>query len=269
MKGNSLIIGLLFLPYSILFGQNNNESEAFLSVIYEMKWRFDTTQLDHYRKEDMLLLLGNGISMFESYNSYRFEYQLKHNKTNIQQWFGLNTAEYISSFDFHIYKEPAKNLITTTDHVLMEGCFVYEESMSDIVWNITCDTTTINNFAVQKATTSFGGREWTAWFTNDIPYSDGPYKFCGLPGLIIKLIDNKRHFFFQLQSIDKPEDGMLIDFNTTDCLRTTKKEFFRINRNVRQNIIGKARQAEIRSEDYSRIVGNLQSENIFIEADNL
>lgn len=44
--------------------------------------------------------------------------------------------------------------------------------------------------------TKMGGRDWVAWFTNDIPIQDGPYKFCGLPGLIIKIEDDtKTHKF--------------------------------------------------------------------------
>ena len=41
----------------------------------------------------------------------------------------------------------------------------------------------------QKATTSYGGRDWIAWFTAEIPFQDGPYKFYGLPGLIVKMED--------------------------------------------------------------------------------
>jgi GLPGLI family protein len=47
----------------------------------------------------------------------------------------------------------------------------------------------IGNWEAQKATTEFGGRKWTAWFCEEIPLSDGPYKFKGLPGLIVKISD--------------------------------------------------------------------------------
>ncbi|WP_409789344.1 GLPGLI family protein [Chryseobacterium hispalense] len=59
-----------------------------------------------------------------------------------------------------------------------------------IVWKIFPDKQKIGEFNAQKATTSFGGRQWTAWFTVDIPFQDGPYKFCGLPGLIVKIEDD-------------------------------------------------------------------------------
>ncbi|KQT17473.1 hypothetical protein ASG31_08675 [Chryseobacterium sp. Leaf404] len=57
-------------------------------------------------------------------------------------------------------------------------------------WKISDEKQKIGEYTAQKATTSFGGREWTAWFTQDIPFQDGPYKFYGLPGLIVKIEDS-------------------------------------------------------------------------------
>ncbi|SDR06083.1 GLPGLI family protein [Chryseobacterium soldanellicola] len=56
-------------------------------------------------------------------------------------------------------------------------------------WKILPDKQKIGEYNTQKATTTYGGREWTAWFSTDIPFQDGPYKFYGLPGLIVKLED--------------------------------------------------------------------------------
>ena len=55
-----------------------------------------------------------------------------------------------------------------------------------------------NGYSAQKAVAEFGGRVWTAWFTKEIPLSDGPYKFSGLPGLIVKLEDDKGDYKFDL-----------------------------------------------------------------------
>jgi GLPGLI family protein len=57
-------------------------------------------------------------------------------------------------------------------------------------WKILPDKQKIGEYNAQKAVTSYGGREWIAWFSSDIPFQDGPYKFYGLPGLIVKLEDS-------------------------------------------------------------------------------
>lgn len=56
-------------------------------------------------------------------------------------------------------------------------------------WKILPEKQKIGEYNTQKATTNFGGRSWTAWFSTDIPFQDGPYKFYGLPGLIVKIED--------------------------------------------------------------------------------
>ncbi|MFP3591044.1 GLPGLI family protein [Chryseobacterium sp. SIMBA_038] len=56
-------------------------------------------------------------------------------------------------------------------------------------WKILPEKQKIGEYNTQKATTTFGGRQWIAWFSADIPFQDGPYKFYGLPGLIVKLED--------------------------------------------------------------------------------
>ncbi|WP_294243232.1 GLPGLI family protein [uncultured Chryseobacterium sp.] len=56
-------------------------------------------------------------------------------------------------------------------------------------WKILPDKQKIGEYNAQKATATFGGRDWIAWFTTDIPFQDGPYKFYGLPGLIVKIED--------------------------------------------------------------------------------
>ena len=48
----------------------------------------------------------------------------------------------------------------------------------------------IGEYEAQKAETKFGGRTWTAWFSTAILIQDGPYKFHGLPGLILEMEDS-------------------------------------------------------------------------------
>lgn len=58
-----------------------------------------------------------------------------------------------------------------------------------INWEVLPDKEKIGEFDAQKAKTQLWGRTWYAWFTTEIPVVDGPYKFHGLPGLIVKVED--------------------------------------------------------------------------------
>ncbi len=66
-------------------------------------------------------------------------------------------------------------------------------------WKIENAKEKIGEYNAQKATTDFGGRKWTAWFSTDLPFQDGPYKFHGLPGLIVKIADSDNNYSWVLK----------------------------------------------------------------------
>lgn len=67
-----------------------------------------------------------------------------------------------------------------------------------ISWQISEESKTSSSLKMQKATATFGGRKWIAWFSRDFPFQEGPYKFHGLPGMIIELYDDGGNFRFTL-----------------------------------------------------------------------
>lgn len=82
--------------------------------------------------------------------------------------------------------------------------YTYEEDRS-IEWKILPETTMIDQYKAQKASATFAGRVWNAWFTMDVPFQDGPYKFSGLPGLVLKVEDEQGDYSFDLRESKKIE----------------------------------------------------------------
>jgi hypothetical protein len=72
-----------------------------------------------------------------------------------------------------------------------------------IRWKVENEFKNIDEYTVQKATASFGGRQWTAWFCTEIAMMEGPYKFRDLPGLIFEVSDSENIFLYQLIGIEK------------------------------------------------------------------
>ncbi|WP_312075254.1 GLPGLI family protein [Chryseobacterium sp.] len=81
-----------------------------------------------------------------------------------------------------------------------------------MTWTIEKETKEVSSLRVQKATAKFGGRKWTAWFAKEIPFQEGPYKFHGLPGMIVELYDNKENFHFTLVKSENFKDTQNISF---------------------------------------------------------
>lgn len=71
----------------------------------------------------------------------------------------------------------------------------------------------ILNYNVQKAELNFAGRLWTASFAKDIPIQDGPHKFHGLPGLIVRIEDSTQSHIFELIGVQKKSYN---NFNLND-----------------------------------------------------
>jgi len=81
-------------------------------------------------------------------------------------------------------------------------------------WNITEKFKKIGNFRCQMATIKFRGRNYIAWFTTKIPTSFGPWKFQGLPGLILEVYDTEKVFHIIVNAINiKTNQVCNIKFN--------------------------------------------------------
>ncbi|MCL1667082.1 GLPGLI family protein [Elizabethkingia ursingii] len=89
------------------------------------------------------------------------------------------------------------NSFNNTNFYRVRDYFAFP-SEDPIQWTLKNETKQIDQYKVQKATTDFGGRKWTAWFAPDIQINEGPYKFRGLPGLIFEISDNEGHFHYKL-----------------------------------------------------------------------
>ena len=86
-----------------------------------------------------------------------------------------------------LYKDFSKDSIQSFQRAADQKKFVIlEERIPEIKWDISAEKDTLLTFEVQKATTHFFGRDYEAWFTPDIPLSDGPRRMQGLPGMILK-----------------------------------------------------------------------------------
>src|SRR5699024_10984101 len=90
-------------------------------------------------------------------------------------------------------------------------------------------------YIAHKATTSFGGRSFEAWFTPEIPIVDGPYVFGGLPGLIIELYDTNRDYHFNLASIQPLNKSYFINSESRNSKQVSKEEYIKIHKNYRNN----------------------------------
>ncbi|MBP6023890.1 GLPGLI family protein [Ferruginibacter sp.] len=163
---------------------------------YRLDYQPDSTDVKSRKSEEMLLFLSKSHSLFKSKNMYlRDSASAKDETTNNfgSMSFALSVQ---TNFQYNIVKDTTGK-ITTIDYVHRDR-YEYIEPRQSFNWSVSEDTSTINGIKCQKAETNFSGRNWIAWFSMDIPSTDGPYKFNGLPGLIIKISDSSGYYTFLL-----------------------------------------------------------------------
>ncbi|NOJ75869.1 GLPGLI family protein [Empedobacter stercoris] len=113
--------------------------------------------------------------------------------------------------------------------------FKYDYGDYKLDWKLTSGTKNIGEYICKEATLNYGGRKWTAYYTEEIPLNYGPYIFNGLPGLILEIFDtkNEHHFLFE-GIISNNNISIYVDNNYSNRI-INKKDFLKGLRNFNDN----------------------------------
>lgn len=84
----------------------------------------------------------------------------------------------------------------------------YTEPFSEQSWSISDSIKTVLDYECIMAETDYHGRHWTAWFTLEIPINNGPWKFCGLPGLILEATADNGAYNFIATGLEQTDAEM-------------------------------------------------------------
>lgn len=184
------------------------------------------------RSEILYLLLGKTLSKFQSRGEQAFDSLLAVyeampvNQANASIPTSQLIALAYSRFHYTIYKIAASRQVYYYDRITSTR-YRYEEPANTLNWIITPATATVAGYTCQRATASYGGWQWEAWFTREVPVSEGPYKFYGLPGLIVKVSDTRQHYVFELTKLTKPTTERLVTLPKKAPIITDRATFRR------------------------------------------
>jgi len=238
---------------------------AELIVTYSLKYQQDSLNPDFIRQSDMLLFLGQNVSKFLSHKLYRVDTIMENISSHAEfDEFLMQRNKPMPYVRYMIYKNYPKDKLTYIEHI-PSSTFKFEEDLELFNWQLSGDTSTISGYKVQKAICDFGGRSWVAWFSPEIPYNDGPYKFNGLPGLIFNVHDTRNHYVFEMESIEKPTQKVMIDLKEKNFVETTKQDFFRAKDGFYNNIVSRGKDAGLDSKAIQYAVTSVSDRNNPIE----
>lgn len=112
-----------------------------------------------------------------------------------------------------LYKNLEKKEMIYKDFIPGIGMTTIEENneyFPKFNWSITTESRKLGSFTCYKATCYFRGRHWEAWFCPDIPVKMGPWKFYGLPGLILEVYDKNKEINYLFEGVEIPAKNTLL-----------------------------------------------------------
>ncbi len=213
------------LIINICKGQSNT-----ILIRYDFTTITDSTDKSKKLFDNMNLVIWSDRTEYYSQSrnaGNRIKEKDKADGLTIQQMTARN-ALYMSLLEGSIIeREKANNIFTVSDRP-SSVCYYYNEALSskDFNWKLIPDTTTeYLGVKCKKAIGFFKGREYTAWYATTIPIDAGPYKFFGLPGLILAINDKDNFFTFIVTEINKdwsPDENYFIPYK--NCVKVEKNE---------------------------------------------
>lgn len=103
-----------------------------------------------------------------------------------------------------VFRDCKKNEFRVIQRFPFQNSYVVEYEESAIVpeWSLYSDTDTVGSYACRQARIDYGGRTWTAWYAPEIPINAGPWKLFGLPGLILRVVDDTGTYAFECEALE-------------------------------------------------------------------
>ncbi|WP_300671190.1 GLPGLI family protein [Soonwooa sp.] len=190
----------LLLKFIAIFIINLSFAQQY-KVVYEMKFK-PTKAKDSIVTENFVLMINpsTNSSKFFNYNYYYSDSLMTviRNK-NLQRSFDININSFRkANYPLGVVKN-SKNIFLIKS---LDGDS-YKIREDKPKWNVSSEKKAFKSYTLQKATATILGRNWTVWFSNEIPVSDGPYLFKDLPGLVFSGNDDASDFNFDLLSLEK------------------------------------------------------------------
>lgn len=135
-----------------------------------------------------------------------------------------------------------KDSIVFLEHIYVNKKFtpvIVEEKTPAFNWELKDDSSIISGISCNSATLNFRGRNFIVWYSPDIPTPFGPWKFYGLPGLIIKVESDDKSILFQLTKLSNvSEEGIKRPYSNRTI---TLQEYIRFQQSVMDDFLEKLR----------------------------
>lgn len=198
----------------LLFSFVQNFYSQDMRIDYNLVYKQDTLSSETISKK-MVLLIQDGESRFCTEKQYEVD------SLRSIGFKGFTMSDNV--FDVVKNKE---NRSSRYYYILADVYKLTEPIQLD--WKIEKEVSKKYGYNCQKVTLSYKGRDWEAWFTQDIPLQEGPYIFKGLPGLIVEMEDKSHSYKFSFSGLKKSFHKMNIEGFSSKPMEISRNNFKKV-----------------------------------------
>lgn len=193
---------VLILLFLIILGCNSSKTTTKKTITYHKKATSLIVEYNVSAKPRKLKLNQKGILIHQN-NLSKFQWAFgKENMVTVSEN-GIIDGWYQDEVGNVILKNFKTKKILQRE-IFLTKPYLHEEKLPKMKWVIKKQKKQIENFECTRAILNFRGRSYEAWFAPKIPIQEGPWKFHGLPGLILEISDLKKEYSFIATSIKYP-----------------------------------------------------------------
>lgn len=227
---------LILICFLLIKGGAFAQSDyASMRITYNVSHLLDSTNEKSRINYPLYVFIGDKMILSESQNKYFADsinevnkQRAQLNPDNIVLNVGSASPKRISALEsIMTFSNLEKRQFSDVGQIGFAR-YLMEEAMETISWNIKKDIIVIAGKKAQLATCYYKGRNWSAWFSTEVPLPYGPWKLNGLPGLIMKAVDEKNEVTFEYVSIVKISPKHIIRMDVKSATPATQKQFFKV-----------------------------------------
>lgn len=205
-----------------------------LNIYYQFKFLKDIKLSQNPREGLCVLQIGESYSKFSDIKTLKID-SLSENFSHRD----TNGAKEMNQLLMHKPLWETESLKSVVDRKITyqrryKTKYEYEELQPEFKWQLHNESKKILDYQCKKATVKYRGREFTAWYTSEIPVNNGPFVFEGLPGLILELEDSENKYHFTAFAIDKKPIDIYLR-NDKEILKINRTKFREVEKTYHDN----------------------------------
>ena len=207
-------------------------------VYYRMEFSQDVENLDLRTETQTILLIGERYSAFLDHNALRADSLMDaayRSNAGLEETIRALTLGGVVRFRTTVIKNYPERGSFTFQESIMTDEHRYVDNDVNISWTLVNEEREIAGHVARKATTTFRGRDYIAWFAPSIPISEGPFVFSGLPGLILEIYDTENHYRFTINGFAAATEDTPIYLRNRNLVHSSRDDVRRMVRNLSEN----------------------------------